>query len=144
MKTPRDVLIESSASMSSKVDAIRVQAIREGLSTRAMVPDKPTRAHRFSAFVERWLEEWVRPYRFVWGTVAALWMSTLTLTVMTQPVTAAVVVAKQKTLPDVILAVLNHRKALAEAIVEDAPLPPPSPVIKPRTHLLPHDTMVDV
>lgn len=139
MKTPREVLMDSSAPLSSKADAIRARAIRDGLGGLQGAAPNTRHPAAPAAWLHRWIVEWFRPYKLAWGSLAALWAGTLILTLMTRPLATPVLLAKRQALPEVILAVINSRKALADAMALGERPAPPVPVIKPRTQLSPRD-----
>ena len=75
MKTPKQVLLESTRNHKSDLDRIRIEAIRLGLAK-----DFPSSKKDFTAV---FILEWIRPFRWYWSTLTAGWALIVVLNMAT-------------------------------------------------------------
>ena len=126
MKTPREVLLQRHENAKPKLDVVRRGALAHALHSKEDEKSQ-TGSHGLALRERFWITVWeelVRPSRFAWGGMAAVWMALLVINgAMKEPQR----IAQKRTPSDkamVLQSIAEEKRLLAELLqAENKPTP---------------------
>ena len=127
MKTPREILFKRHREVEPKLDAIRQKTLA-GLGTAAAEDSGTIQTARrespFRGAILRtaWIEL-ILPYRRAWAGMAVLWLAVAAANVAIKVPFASASMARSAPAPDVLQAVAEQRRLLAELLAPNANAP---------------------